>query len=113
MVSSAAFSLVSFVSIVLRSETRCAHGAEAVASSGDYNLRTRRPRAAQGIVCSAGPVDRLPVGRHGASQHFVFGEDAQDVLAFSAWYGKQGYGSISSMPAFTPEEFTEALRRIT
>ena len=40
-------------------------------------------------------------------------KEAQDVLAFSAWYGTQGFGSISSMPAFTPEEFEEALRRLT
>jgi uncharacterized protein with GYD domain len=43
----------------------------------------------------------------------VEAESPQSVLAFSAWYGAQGYGSISSMPAFTPEEFEDALRRLS
>ncbi len=43
----------------------------------------------------------------------VEAKDAQDVLAFSAWYGMQAFGSISSMPAFTPEEFEAALRRMS
>ena len=38
--------------------------------------------------------------------------DPQAALAFSAWYATQGYGSITTLPAFTSEEFSAALERI-
>ena len=39
-------------------------------------------------------------------------DDPRAALAFSAWYGTQGFGSISTMPAFTPEEFSQALESL-
>ncbi|MHC4548083.1 MAG: GYD domain-containing protein [Planctomycetota bacterium] len=39
-------------------------------------------------------------------------DDPKAALAFSAWYASQGYGQITSMPAYTTDEFTEALERL-
>lgn len=36
-------------------------------------------------------------------------EDPKAAVAFSAWYAAQGYGSITTLPAFTPKEFAQAL----
>ncbi len=38
-------------------------------------------------------------------------DDPQAALAFSAWYATQGYGSITTLPAFTSEEFSQALEK--
>lgn len=38
--------------------------------------------------------------------------DPAAALAFSAWYATQGFGQISSMPAYTTDEFSDALKRI-
>jgi uncharacterized protein with GYD domain len=34
------------------------------------------------------------------------------ALAFSAWYAAQGFGQISTMPAYTTDEFSDALKRL-
>ena len=34
------------------------------------------------------------------------------ALAFSAWYATQGFGQISSMSAYTTDQFSDALKRI-
>jgi len=38
--------------------------------------------------------------------------DPKAALAFSAWYSSQGFGEIASMPAYTTDEFSDALKRI-
>jgi len=38
--------------------------------------------------------------------------DPQAVTSFSAWYAAQGYGSITTLPAITPEEFQRAIEKI-
>ncbi|MHC4817499.1 MAG: GYD domain-containing protein [Planctomycetota bacterium] len=38
--------------------------------------------------------------------------DPKAALAFSAWYATQGFGEIASMPAYTTDEFSDALKRI-
>ena len=42
----------------------------------------------------------------------VDADDVGSVLAFSVWYAQQGYGSITTMPAFTGEEFEAALAKL-
>lgn len=42
----------------------------------------------------------------------VAAKDPQAVAAFSVWYAVQGYGSITTMPGFTPEEFSRALEKV-
>ncbi len=37
--------------------------------------------------------------------------DPLAMLAFSVWYGEQGYGSLVSMPAFAEREMVKALRK--
>ena len=39
-------------------------------------------------------------------------DNPQAALAFSIWYGTQGYGSITTMPAYTPEEFSQAIEKL-
>ena len=39
-------------------------------------------------------------------------EDPKAALAFSAWYASQRYGEIMSMPAYTTDEFTQALDKL-
>lgn len=38
--------------------------------------------------------------------------DPTAALAFSAWYATKGFGEISSMPAYTTDEYSDALKRI-
>jgi uncharacterized protein with GYD domain len=38
--------------------------------------------------------------------------DPTAALAFSAWYASQGFGELSSMPAYTTDQFSDALKRI-
>ncbi len=38
--------------------------------------------------------------------------DPTAALAFSAWYAAQGFGELSSMPAYTTDQFSDALKRI-
>jgi uncharacterized protein with GYD domain len=38
--------------------------------------------------------------------------DAQSMLAFSLWYAQQGYGSITTMPAFGAAEMDQALGKM-
>jgi uncharacterized protein with GYD domain len=42
----------------------------------------------------------------------VSAKDPQAVVAFSVWYAAQGYGSITTMPGFTPEEFSRAIEKV-
>jgi len=42
----------------------------------------------------------------------VSAKDPQAVVGFSAWYAGQGYGTLTTMPAFTPEEFSRAIERV-
>ena len=42
----------------------------------------------------------------------VSAKDPQSAVAFSVWYSAQGYGSITTMPGFTPEEFSRAIEKI-
>jgi uncharacterized protein with GYD domain len=35
--------------------------------------------------------------------------DAEAMLAFSVWYGQQGYGKLTSCPAFDERTFVRAL----
>jgi uncharacterized protein with GYD domain len=37
--------------------------------------------------------------------------DAEAMLAFSVWYGAQGYGRITTMPAFTEAEMNAVVER--
>jgi uncharacterized protein with GYD domain len=37
--------------------------------------------------------------------------DAEAMLAFSVWYGQQGYGTLTSCPAFDERTFVRALAR--
>jgi len=39
-------------------------------------------------------------------------KDPQAALAFSAWYASQGFGEIVSMPAYTTDEYTQALDKL-
>ncbi len=39
-------------------------------------------------------------------------DNPQAALAFSIWYGTQGYGSVTTMPAYTPEEFSQAIEML-
>ncbi len=39
-------------------------------------------------------------------------KDPQAALAFSVWYASRGFGSITSMPAYTAEEFAQALEKL-
>jgi uncharacterized protein with GYD domain len=39
-------------------------------------------------------------------------DDPHSVLTFSVWYNMQGYGSMRSMPSYTPEEFQRALEEL-
>jgi len=38
--------------------------------------------------------------------------DPTAALAFSAWYATKGFGEIASMPAYTTDEFSDALKQI-
>jgi uncharacterized protein with GYD domain len=38
--------------------------------------------------------------------------DPAAALAFSAWYATQGFGQITSMPAYTTDEFSDALKKL-
>ncbi|MBM3506623.1 MAG: GYD domain-containing protein [Alphaproteobacteria bacterium] len=38
--------------------------------------------------------------------------DAEAMLAFSLWYAQQGYGSITTMPAFTSADMEHALNKM-
>jgi uncharacterized protein with GYD domain len=42
----------------------------------------------------------------------VSAKDPQAVVAFSVWYGAQGYGSITTMPGFAPEESARAIEKV-
>ena len=42
----------------------------------------------------------------------VDADDVGSVLAFSVWYAQQGYGSVTTMPAFTDQEFEAALAKL-
>ena len=35
--------------------------------------------------------------------------NAEAALTFSIWYAAQGYGTVMTMPSFTPEEFNKAV----
>lgn len=37
-------------------------------------------------------------------------KETSAILAFSVWYVTQGYGSFTTMPAFTSDEFDEAVK---
>ena len=39
-------------------------------------------------------------------------DDPNAMLTFSAWYAHQGYGTITTLPSFTPDEFNNAVGRI-
>ncbi len=39
-------------------------------------------------------------------------DDPKAAAAFSAWYAAQGYGAITTMPAFSTEEFGQAIENI-
>ncbi len=39
-------------------------------------------------------------------------DDPTAAVAFSAWYAAQGYGAITTMPAFSTEEFGQAIENI-
>ncbi len=39
-------------------------------------------------------------------------DDPQSALAFSIWYGSQGFGSITTLTAYSPEEFSQAIEKI-
>ena len=39
-------------------------------------------------------------------------KDPSDVLAFSVWYASEGYGSITTLPAFSGDEMDQALGRL-
>jgi uncharacterized protein with GYD domain len=57
----------------------------------------------ESIFYTLGPYDFVDV---------VSSDDPQAALAFSAWYSAQGYGSFTTMPAYTPEEFQHAIETI-
>ena len=39
-------------------------------------------------------------------------DDPEAVMAFSVWYAAQGFGSITTMPAFDPDQFNNILSRL-
>jgi uncharacterized protein with GYD domain len=46
---------------------------------------------------------------------FVLQADAPSaaaILAFSIWYGKSGFGSTTTMPAFTNSEMSAAIKKV-
>ena len=56
----------------------------------------------ESVYYTQGPYDFVDV---------VQAPDAGAMLAFSVWYGQQGYGSLASMPAFDEREMVRALGR--
>ena len=38
--------------------------------------------------------------------------DPTAAVAFSAWYSAQGFGSITTLPAFSAEEFGQAIGKV-
>jgi len=57
----------------------------------------------ESVLYTQGPYDFVDL---------VSAKDPQSVVAFSVWYAGQGYGSITTMPGFTPEEFSRAIEKI-
>jgi len=42
----------------------------------------------------------------------VSSDDPEAMMAFSVWYASQGFGSITTMPAFSSEQFDDILSNV-
>ncbi len=57
----------------------------------------------ESVLYTQGPYDFVDI---------VSAKEPQAVVAFSVWYGAQGFGTITTMTGFTPEEFARAIEKV-